>query len=79
MNTGWSGGGAGVGKRMPINVTRTLLRAALSGELSKGAFEPDGVFGLMIPEGCEGVPSEILQPRMSVAGQGGLCGSCRKA
>lgn len=66
VNTGWSGGSAGggkVGQRMPIQVTRSLLRAALSGELSKGTFEMDGVFGLSIPKACEGVPSQTLHPR----------------
>ncbi len=63
INTGWSGGGYGTGERMPINVTRTLLRAVLSGEMAKGKFVEDGSFGLMIPEACEGVPGDILQPR----------------
>jgi phosphoenolpyruvate carboxykinase (ATP) len=63
VNTGWSGGGYGVGQRMPINVTRTLLRAVLSGELAAGEFVSDGTFGLMIPKACEGVHFEILQPR----------------
>ena len=63
VNTGWSGGGAGVGQRMPINVTRTLLRAVLSGDLAKVKFIADGRFGLMIPEACEGVPTNILHPR----------------
>jgi len=63
VNTGWSGGGYGVGKRMPINVTRTLLRAALSGEMAKGQFVADGMFGLKIPQNCEGVPADILTPR----------------
>ena len=63
VNTGWSGGGYGVGERMPINVTRTLLRAVLSGDLAKGKFVEDGSFGLMIPESCKGVPSEMLRPR----------------
>jgi len=63
VNTGWSGGGAGVGQRMPINVTRTLLRAVLNGELAKAEYRADGTFGLMVPQACEGVPSDILQPR----------------
>jgi len=63
VNTGWSGGGAGVGERMPINVSRTLLRAALSGALAKGKFVEDGTFGLLIPESCDGVLSEVLRPR----------------
>jgi len=63
INTGWSGGAAGVGQRMPINVTRTLLRAVLSGDLAKVNFVEDGRFGLMIPQSAEGVPSDILHPR----------------
>ncbi|MGE3622511.1 MAG: phosphoenolpyruvate carboxykinase [Bdellovibrionales bacterium] len=63
VNTGWSGGGYGVGERMPINVTRTLLRAALNGTLAKGKFIEDGTFGLQIPASCEGVLSEVLRPR----------------
>jgi phosphoenolpyruvate carboxykinase (ATP) len=63
VNTGWSGGGYGAGERMPINVTRTLLRAVLSGALAKGKFVEDGVFGLSIPTACDGVLSEVLRPR----------------
>jgi phosphoenolpyruvate carboxykinase (ATP) len=63
VNTGWSGGSYGVGERMPINVTRTLLRAVLSGALAKGKFVEDGTFGLMIPANCDGVLSEVLRPR----------------
>lgn len=63
INTGWSGGGAGVGQRMPINVTRSLLRAVLNGDLAKVKFIQDGKFGLMVPESAEGVPTDILHPR----------------
>src|SRR6185437_11831583 len=63
VNTGWSGGGYGVGERMPINVTRALLRAVLSGALAKGKFVEDETFGLQIPASCEGVMSEVLRPR----------------
>ena len=63
LNTGWSGGGAGVGQRMPINVTRTLLRGILTGALARGEFEADGVFGLSIPKAVEGVPANVLRPR----------------
>jgi phosphoenolpyruvate carboxykinase (ATP) len=62
MNTGWSGGAYGTGQRMPINVTRTLLRAILSGALAKGKFVKEDAFGFMIPEACDGVPSDILRP-----------------
>jgi phosphoenolpyruvate carboxykinase (ATP) len=64
VNTGWSGGAAGTGQRMPINVTRALLRAALSGELAKGSFTPDPAFGLIIPQSCAGVSADMLTPRM---------------
>ena len=64
VNTGWSGGAYGTGQRMPINVTRTLLRAALSGDLNKVEFVADGVFGLQVPKAVEGVENTaILHPR----------------
>jgi phosphoenolpyruvate carboxykinase (ATP) len=63
VNTGWSGGSYGTGQRMPINVTRTLLRAALSGELAKAEFIADGKFGLMVPKIVNGVDTAILHPR----------------
>ncbi len=63
VNTGWTGGAYGVGKRMSIKHTRALLRAALSGELDNGSFRRDPFFGLAIPENVEGVPAEVLDPR----------------
>lgn len=63
VNTGWSGGEYGVGKRMKIEYTRALLRAALSGALDNAEFEREPFFNLLIPKACEGVPSEILNPR----------------
>lgn len=62
INTGWSGGPYGVGERMDINLTRTLLNAALSGELAKVPLKEDPIFGLQIPESCEGVDSDVLHP-----------------
>jgi phosphoenolpyruvate carboxykinase (ATP) len=63
VNTGWSGGSYGVGKRMKISYTRALLTAALNGTLDKVHFTPDPVFGILIPDECPGVPTEILNPR----------------
>jgi phosphoenolpyruvate carboxykinase (ATP) len=63
VNTGWTGGAYGVGKRMSIKHTRALLRAALSGELDKGSFRRDPFFGLAIPEKVADVPDEVLDPR----------------
>jgi phosphoenolpyruvate carboxykinase (ATP) len=65
VNTGWSGGQYGVGKRMPIRHTRALLRAALDGSLAKGRFRTEPYFGLSIPEHVPGVPDEVLDPRQS--------------
>ena len=63
VNTGWTGGPYGVGHRMPIEHTRALLDAALEGRLDNAQYERDPVFGVEVPTACEGVPSEILQPR----------------
>lgn len=63
VNTGWSGGPAGTGKRMKIGITRALLSAALEGKLEKAGFSPDPVFSIMVPDACPGVPPEVLTPR----------------
>ncbi len=63
INTGWSGGGYGVGKRMQLAYTRAMITAALEGKLNNMEFEQHPVFGMMIPTSCPGVPSEILNPR----------------
>lgn len=62
VNTGLVGGPYGVGSRISIKYTRTLLNAALDGKLQNVKFVKDDVFGFEIPTECEGVPSEILQP-----------------
>ncbi len=63
VNTGWSGGSYGVGKRMSIAYTRALLRAALDGRLDGAPLCQDRHFGLFLPESCPDVPSEVLDPR----------------
>jgi phosphoenolpyruvate carboxykinase (ATP) len=63
VNTGWSGGEYGVGKRMKIDYTRALLRAVLSGDLKNAEYVTEPFFGLQVPTSCNGVPSEILNPR----------------
>jgi phosphoenolpyruvate carboxykinase (ATP) len=63
VNTGWGGGPFGVGKRISIAHTRAIINAILSGRLRHVGTKPDPIFGLHIPESCEGVPSEILIPR----------------
>lgn len=62
VNTGWTGGEYGVGKRMDLKHTRSMVRRAISGELELGEFVKDDVFGLSIPTAVTGVPEEILAP-----------------
>ena len=63
VNTGWTGGPYGVGQRMKIAYTRSIIRAALSGALDAVAFEKDPVFNLDIPVSCPDVPADVLKPR----------------
>jgi phosphoenolpyruvate carboxykinase (ATP) len=63
VNTGWTGGAYGIGRRMPIALTRTLLASALSGDLRNAPMRPDCTFGFAIPQSCPEVPSEILNAR----------------
>ena len=63
VNTGWTGGGYGVGKRISLLHTRALLNTALAGQLDAVEFREDPVFGLSVPVECPGVPGELLRPR----------------
>ncbi|MDO9451993.1 MAG: phosphoenolpyruvate carboxykinase (ATP) [Stagnimonas sp.] len=63
LNTGWSGGKYGVGKRMSLKVTRALLKAALDGELDGVETETQPILNLKMPKSCPGVDSAILNPR----------------
>jgi len=63
VNTGWTGGAFGEGSRMPIQATRTMLRAALSGELDDAEFRTDPVFGVEVPLEVPGVEPKLLDPR----------------
>jgi phosphoenolpyruvate carboxykinase (ATP) len=63
VNTGWSGGAYGVGERIKLVFTRSMISAALNGLLEGREFVTDPVFGLRIPVECPGVPSEILNPK----------------
>jgi phosphoenolpyruvate carboxykinase (ATP) len=67
VNTGWSGGQFGVGKRMSIKHTRALLRGALDGSLTKVDFHKEPFFGLAIPTHVPGVPDEVIDPRKAWA------------
>lgn len=67
INTGWSGGGYGVGNRMKLSYTRAMITAALNGELDQVEFEKHPVFGMLMPKMCPGVPKELLHPRYTWA------------
>jgi phosphoenolpyruvate carboxykinase (ATP) len=63
INTGWTGGPFGVGKRMKLALTRAMVTAALNGDLDDVETETEPFFGLHIPKSVEGVPDEVLNPR----------------
>src|SRR5438046_1218426 len=63
VNTGWTGGPFGEGERMPIAATRTLLRAALDGDLGEVEYRMDPVFGFRVPVEVPGVDRALLDPR----------------
>jgi phosphoenolpyruvate carboxykinase (ATP) len=63
VNTGWTGGGYGVGSRMKIEHTRALMNAALDGSFEKVEMQTDPIFGFLVPSEAPGVPLDILNPR----------------
>ncbi|WP_404712097.1 phosphoenolpyruvate carboxykinase [Sphingomonas sp. MMS24-J13] len=63
VNTGWTGGAYGTGRRMPIKITRALLNAALDGSLKTAEFRIDENFGFEVPVAVPGVDAQILNPR----------------
>lgn len=67
VNTGWTGGAFGTGRRMSLPHTRAIVNAALDGRLAQSEYITESAFGLSIPTSCPDVPSEILNPRNSWA------------
>lgn len=63
VNTGWTGGPYGIGKRMHLPYTRAMVSAAVSGELENVSYTQHPIFNILVPDSCPGVPSEILNPR----------------
>ena len=63
VNTGWSGGAYGVGKRISLKNTRTIIDAIHDGALGTARIERDPVFGFDVVRECPGVPADILRPR----------------
>jgi phosphoenolpyruvate carboxykinase (ATP) len=63
LNTGWTGGGYGLGQRMDLSYTRALVDAVLSEKLRDVPYATDPIFGLSYPRTCPNVPAGILNPR----------------
>ncbi len=63
VNTGWTGGPHGVGRRMSIAHTRAMIRAALSGALDDVGYQTDPIFNVDVPTSCPEVPPDVLVPR----------------
>jgi phosphoenolpyruvate carboxykinase (ATP) len=78
VNTGWTGGRYGTGRRMPIDVTRRLLRAVLEGSLSRASFRKDPFFGVAVPESVPGIDPEVLDPARTWADQRAFTATARK-
>jgi len=62
VNTGWTGGSYGEGSRMKLKYTRSMVRAAMNGELNNVPYITDPIFNLAIPTECPEVPETILEP-----------------
>ena len=65
LNTGWSGGGYGVGHRIALPMTRAMIKAVLDGELNETPTHIHPVFNVAIPDVVPGVPAELLNPELS--------------
>lgn len=65
INTGWTGGAYGTGRRIHLGHTRAMVHAVLDGSLSKESFKPDPVFQVDVPQSCPNVPEKILQPQLA--------------
>jgi phosphoenolpyruvate carboxykinase (ATP) len=78
VNTGWSGGAYGVGKRMSLKHTRAIIDAIHSGTLKNAPTVEDPLFGLAIPTEVPGVPSEVLIPRNTWADKAAFDNTARK-
>lgn len=63
VNTGWSGGGYGVGSRISLKYTRAMITAALEGELNNVQYAKHEIFGVEMPVSCPNVPVEMLNPK----------------
>ena len=71
VNTGWSGGAYGIGRRMSIAHTRAMIHAIINGKLSDTRVVQDPIFKIGVPESVPGVPSPLLTPRATWADKDG--------
>ena len=78
VNTGWTGGKPGIGRRMPIRVTRRLLAAVLDGSLSKADYRTDPFFGFAVPRAVPGVEPHLLEPVKTWASKAGFAETAQK-
>ena len=78
VNTGWTGGAFGTGKRMPIRATRALLTAALDGSLNNATFRKDPNFGFEVPVSVPGVDDKLLDPRQTWTDAGAYDAQAKK-
>ncbi|MFN4895464.1 MAG: phosphoenolpyruvate carboxykinase (ATP) [Pseudomonadota bacterium] len=78
VNTGWSGGSYGSGKRMKLSLTRAIIDAIHNGTLAKAPTQKDPVFGFEVITECPGVPSEVLIPRNTWADKAGYDAAANK-
>lgn len=65
VNTGWTGGKYGIGKRISIQATRDIINAIHDGSLAKSEFKTLPIFNLQYPSAIPGVSPKILNPRDS--------------
>ncbi|TJY68547.1 phosphoenolpyruvate carboxykinase (ATP) [Sphingobacterium alkalisoli] len=63
VNTGWTGGPYGIGRRISLKYTRAMINAAINGDLDEVAYKAHTVFGVLKPQSCPNVPSAYLNPR----------------
>jgi phosphoenolpyruvate carboxykinase (ATP) len=78
VNTGWSGGAYGAGKRMKLSLTRAIIDAIHSEKLADARTVPDPVFGVGVVTECPGVPKEVLTPRETWADKAGYDATAKK-
>jgi phosphoenolpyruvate carboxykinase (ATP) len=70
VNTGWTGGAYGAGKRIPIVATRAIVRHVMNGDLRGVPLREDPIFGLAVPTACPSVPPQLLDPRATWSDKG---------